>query len=71
VKSKNETVPLPYGASGIDAAAMVTERQTRALFVAELMSLAAPSEGAPEARASENLGTPYTVDDFDNDPTKT
>lgn len=65
IKSKNELVVMPLGVDGLDHARALTERQTRALVVAELFEMTRPLPDAPAERPAEDLGTPHTIDDFD------
>lgn len=65
VKSKNETVPIPMGLSGIDCGVALSERNTRAIFVQELFELTVPIPDVPAEAPPETFGTPHTVDDFD------
>jgi len=64
-KSKNELALLPLGMSGIDHARALAERQTRALFVAELFELTTALPDAPPERPPETFGTAHNVDEFD------
>ncbi len=60
VKSRNELVALPLGASGIDAGRCHEERRTRALVVAELfeMTTALPVEEEPVAGIFHKFDNP-------------